>query len=95
MVALQGVYIPYAQHAAHKLARILSAILCVKACTKGMDSDKMVEMVDGHCSEVRKHVYHSFVCVFDTKCLKAEGRARVLRVYNWSIVSLKVCALCL
>lgn len=77
---------PCAQCAAHTHARLLSTNLDVKTFIRGMASHKMVEIVDSHCSKVRrKHVvYPPLVSVFDTQ--NGEQLMRIqsaLHVLQW------------
>ena len=79
------IYRPYAQRTVHLHACIL-AILCVKTYTKGMDLPKKAAMVDKHCSELCKHVYHPFVPMFDTQNISRGQQRRVLQwVYYWPL----------
>ena len=68
---------PYAQRATHIHACLLSAILCIKTSTKGIDSPKKVERVSAHCFEVHQHVYHPFVHIFDIQNDRQKSRTKV------------------
>ena len=73
----------YAQRSEHYMyMRVYCPqFLGVKTFTLGMDSPKKAVVVDAHCSEVRKYMYHTFVHVLTWRTGDTRVCALCIMVY--------------